>query len=188
MALNYDLDLAVGDNETGFKGTGDFYYRREAWAFILAGGALYNNLDYSFTVGCEDGTYAYPSDQPGGGTVALRAQLGILSRFIHCLNFVNMLPGKFSEGLPEGIRVYGLEEIGRQYAWYVCREEREPPEETTTIDLRIDLPPGDYRFEWVNTITGAAYGEDEFTHRGGERILKSPDFLEDIALCVRRET
>src|SRR5690606_31196462 len=39
VALNYHLNRVIGENETGFKGTGDEYYRREAWEFILAGGA-----------------------------------------------------------------------------------------------------------------------------------------------------
>jgi len=67
VALNYDLGRVIGDNETGFRGTGDFPYRREAWAFLVAGGGLYSNLDYTFTVGHEDGTYELPPKQPGGG-------------------------------------------------------------------------------------------------------------------------
>ena len=66
VALNYELSKVIGDNETGFKGTADDYYRMEAWEFILAGGGLYNNLDYSFAVGYEDGTYQYHAKQPGG--------------------------------------------------------------------------------------------------------------------------
>ena len=41
--------------------------RSEAWDFIIAGGGLYNNLDYSFTADHEDGTFQYPDTQPGGG-------------------------------------------------------------------------------------------------------------------------
>ena len=47
------------------SGTGDAAYRTEGWDFILAGGGLFNNLDYSFTVGHEDGTFRYPATQPG---------------------------------------------------------------------------------------------------------------------------
>ncbi len=58
--LNYSLNKVIGDHETGFKGTNDLPYRVEAWEFMLAGGGLYNHLDYSFTVGDEDGTFVYP--------------------------------------------------------------------------------------------------------------------------------
>ena len=66
VAMNYELNKVIGDNETGFKGTNDTHYRMEAWQFIMAGGGLFNNLDYSFTVGHEDGTFVYPKTQPGG--------------------------------------------------------------------------------------------------------------------------
>ena len=42
-------------------------------SFLLSGGALFNNLDYSFTVGHEDGTDA-TNKAPSGGGPALRRQ------------------------------------------------------------------------------------------------------------------
>ena len=70
VAMNYALNKVIGDDETGFSGTGDAAYRTEAWDFIIAGGGLYNNLDYSFVAGHEDGTFVYPPTQPGGGSPA----------------------------------------------------------------------------------------------------------------------
>ena len=67
VGLNYALNKVIGDDETGFRGTTDAPYRTEAWDFIIAGGGLYNNLDYSFAAGHEDGTFEYPASQPGGG-------------------------------------------------------------------------------------------------------------------------
>ena len=32
-------------------------YRTEAWDFLIAGGGLFNNLDYSFAAGYENGTF-----------------------------------------------------------------------------------------------------------------------------------
>jgi hypothetical protein len=37
---NFALNKVIGENETGFKGTGDTHYRMEAWEFLLAGGGL----------------------------------------------------------------------------------------------------------------------------------------------------
>ena len=51
VAMNKDLKKPIGDDETGFKGDLDRVYRTEAWEFLLAGGAVFSNLDYSFTVG-----------------------------------------------------------------------------------------------------------------------------------------
>ena len=55
VTWNRGLGKLIGHDETGFAGSKDETYRREAWAFLLAGGGLYNNLDYSFHVGAEDG-------------------------------------------------------------------------------------------------------------------------------------
>ena len=49
----------------GFDGSDDAIYRIQAWDFLVAGGALYNNLDYSFAVGFEDGTFEPPATTPG---------------------------------------------------------------------------------------------------------------------------
>ena len=81
VAMNYALNKVIGDNETGFRGT-DEVYRTQGWEFVIAGGGLYNNLDYSFAVGFEDGTFRYPDTQPGGGGPVLRRQLRILRDFI----------------------------------------------------------------------------------------------------------
>ena len=67
VAANYQFNKVIGDNETGFRGTSDAAYRMEGWDFILAGGGLFNHLDYSFVAGQEDGTFRFPDSQPGGG-------------------------------------------------------------------------------------------------------------------------
>lgn len=54
--MNYGLKRVIADDETGFRGSDDFVYRYEGWEFTLAGGAIYDNLDYSFSVGHEDGS------------------------------------------------------------------------------------------------------------------------------------
>lgn len=88
---NYYLNKVIGFNETGFAGRSDKTYRRQAWRFIMAGGGLFNQLDYSFSVGLENGEdTAYTA--PGGGSVAMRKQLRILKSFFEGLNFVQLKP------------------------------------------------------------------------------------------------
>src|SRR6185369_1568162 len=118
VAMNYPLNKVIGDNETGFKGTNDSHYRMEAWEFILAGGGLYNNLDYSFSPGFEDGTFAYPAKQPGGGNPGFRKQMKTLADFINSFDFIKMRPDNsvIKSGLPEKARARVLAEPGRQYA------------------------------------------------------------------------
>jgi len=120
VAENYTLNKAIGDNETGFKGTNNAPYRAEAWEFILAGGALYNNLDYSFVAGHERGDFVYPANQPGGGNASFRQQMTVLRDFISGFDFVRMKPDKrfLLSGAPEKFRIHALMEEGKQYAAY----------------------------------------------------------------------
>jgi hypothetical protein len=184
VAMNYGLNRAIGDNETGFKGTREAHYRMEGWEFILAGGALYNNLDYSFAVGYEDGTFEYPGTQPGSGSVALRRQLRALKEFIHGFDFLSMAPhkGVLEGGLPEGLAGRTLAEAGKQYAIYLRRTSTEAAAEA--VEVRLELPAGAYRVRWVNVLTGAEEKPEELRHEGGRRALQSPAFGRDVALAV----
>lgn len=121
VGQNYGLNKVIGDNETGFRGTNDLPYRVEAWQFLIAGGALYNNLDYSFTVGNEDGTFNYPATQPGGGNPGFRKQMRVLTEFMKGFDFVKMKPENtvVLGGVPVGYTARALGEAGRAYAVYV---------------------------------------------------------------------
>jgi hypothetical protein len=181
VGMNYSLGRVIGDNETGFVGTSDFVYRREGWAFVMAGGGLYNNLDYSFTADHEDGTFAYPPSQPGGGGAAFRRQLRTLADFMASFAFVRMAPHRdiINGTLPEGIHVEILAETGKQYAIYLCRNE---PTDETAVTLKLDVPAGEYDPEWWHPQTGRISAKSTISHNGGELALTTPPFAEDLAL------
>ncbi len=184
VAENYGLNKAIGDNETGFKGTNDAHYRMEAWEFILAGGALYNNLDYSFAAGHERGDFAYPKTQPGGGSPEFRRQMTVLVDFINRLDFVKMKPGKefINSGIPKAMQVHALAEEGHQYAAYF-----NSPSNTAlqSITLRVSLPDGDYLVEWVDVLTGKTVKREPVKSHGSATI-HSPEFKREIALQIHR--
>ncbi len=120
VEMNYGLNKVIGENETGFRGKDDVLYRTEGWDFIVAGGALYNNLDYSFTTKVHDGTFLqYKS--PGGGSPAFRSQMKVLKDFIHGFDFLRMAPnnGVLKGGAGPGPSARALVEPGKQYAIYV---------------------------------------------------------------------
>jgi hypothetical protein len=148
VAENYALNKVIGDNETGFKGTNDTHYRMEAWEFILAGGALYNNLDYSFVAGHEDGTYAYPATQPGGGNPQFRREMKILRDFIHGFDFVRMKPDNsvILGGISAGGTARALVEPGKAMAIYV----------------RNEGSTGPWSARWTGFIEAPASGEFAF--------------------------
>lgn len=179
VKLNYGLNKVIGDNETGFKGTGDTHYRMEAWEFLLAGGGLYNNLDYSFTVGTEDGTFQYPPKQPGGGNRLFRQQMRVLKDFIHGFGFVRMKPTHaiVQGGLPDKSRARVLAEPGKQYAIYLFGG----PE----AKLSLALPAGKYHADWVSPLTGEVLKTETLTAGGAATEIQSPRFDPDVALRVR---
>lgn len=189
VAMNYQLNKAIGDNETGFRGTNDLPYRVEAWEFILAGGALYNNLDYSFVAGQEDGTFVYPDTQPGGGNPGFRRQMKILKDFIHDFDFLRMKPSNSAleiVTLDAGTSTRVLAESGKAYAIYLGpKNPREAVKEKVrerNATVALELPTGTYRSEWINTLTGNIDQRETHRHAGGRLLLKSPPYREDIAL------
>jgi hypothetical protein len=181
VALNYALGKALGDNETGFKGTADDHYRMEAWEFILAGGALYNNLDYSFTAGHEDGTFQYPPKQPGGGNPGFRKQMKLLKDFIHGFEFVKMKPGEdlVPASLPKDARCQVLTESGRQYALYF--------KGAAGFAFTIELPPGNYRVQWLDVIKGPQDALPILTHTGGAAKFAVPEGMKEAAARIVRD-
>ena len=195
VAMNYALNRAIGNNETGFDGNADAIYRFQGWDFLIAGGALYNNLDYSFTAGHEHGDFAYKPTTPGGGSAALRAQLGILHQFMDGFNLAKMKPADsvIAGGVPEGASARVLAETGKQYAIYIhhgrvvknAKPHYVVDASEHTAHLRLNLPAGSYRAAWLDTKTGRAIKQGAFKHAGGERTLDSPGYSEDIALEIR---
>ncbi|MEZ5354566.1 MAG: hypothetical protein R2762_18190 [Bryobacteraceae bacterium] len=196
VAQNYSLARPIGMNETGFDGTLDAVYRMQAWDFLMAGGAMYNNLDYSFTAGNEDGAFPVPGNSPGGGSAELRLQLRVLADFFAGLDFVKMRPANdlVTGGLPGGYAARALEQPGQAYAVYVhsgrVMEGYRPRyvyrTGKTSFPISLNLPAGKWRARWTNTRTGKVDHEENFEHPGGHAWVPSPEFTEDIALVVAR--
>lgn len=177
VSQNYHHNKVIGDNETGFEGNADSTYRREGWSFILNGGALFNNLDYSFTADNEDGTFQYPPTQPGGGSAALRGQLRSLKDFIGGFDFLKMKPDSTMVKM-ENNRAYVLAEEGRQYAIYIFGQGPH------TFD--ISVPAGSYTVEYMNPLTGF-FEEKQKAVSNGQLKLTSPEYAEDVAVKIMSE-
>ena len=171
-SLNAGLGLALACDETGFRGTGDAFYLRQAWNFLLSGGGIFNNLDYSFSVGHEDGLDPEPNG-PGGGSAALRKQLGVLLRFLTSLDLANLRVDSMVVKHVGGAYAYALSVPGRLYAVYV--------DGSGVVPLELELPVGTYEGEWVSPQTGVVLGGFKVT--GGRGVsLKTPEVQDGIAL------
>jgi hypothetical protein len=176
VTLNYGLGKAIAYDETGFLGPDDDAYRRQAWNFMLSGGSAFDALDYSFTVGHEDGSYSEPNG-PGGGSATLRHQLQILSKFLQSFSLVALQPDTRTVKHAAGVTARVLSSAGKEYAVYL--------DGNGPAELTLELPPGNYSAEWLNVTTGKIEQWEKFTHKGGDKVLQSPAFQSGIALRLR---
>ena len=187
VKLNYGLNKVIGNDETGGSDQSDLKYRTEGWNFILAGGAVYDHLDFSYTPDREDGmAVPFPRGTPGGGGPELRRQLQILKKFVEGFDFIKMSPNesvvkekqvRVSDRLPEA-KVTVLAQVGTAYAIYVSGG--------TQVQLVLDLPAATYQIDWINTRTGRVDLAETVSHTGGNRTVVSPVYVEDIALRLTR--
>jgi hypothetical protein len=176
--LNYGLGKPLSYDETGFLGREDEKYARQAWNFMLSGGGVFDNLDYSFSVGDEDGK-DHEANGPGGGSPELRRRLRILSDFLRDLPLVEMAPDFDTVQQAGGVVTHMLSSHAGEYAMYV---DGDGPAE-----IRLKLPPGKYSGSWVDAITGERKDVGGFNHPGGEKILKTPAFRNGIAARISRK-
>jgi len=178
---NQGLGKVIGNDETGSfflaanQAQLDFPYRREAWEFMLSGGALQKHLDYSFTADREDGLAA--QNAPGGGGPAIRRQLGILRWFMEEMPLARCSPqtGLVTSGIPTGgaARAFGV--AGETYAIYLRGG--------TQATLGLNLPAATWRGRWMDPRSGQSVSlVAPFTHAGGVRTMQSPVYTEDAVL------
>jgi hypothetical protein len=165
---NLHWKKAVGFNETGFAGTDHNIYRRQAWRFVMSGGALFNNLDYSFCAGNEDGSNTNIPDH-STGSASLRKELSYLVKCMNRMpltdmkadnNFIKASPGAFSYGMASSNKSV--------YLVYL--------EYYKTIEAELILEKARYKIEWLDTKTGILSEALVVDHRGGAlRIGKTTE-------------
>jgi hypothetical protein len=186
IPMNFHLNMPLGDNETGFDGIAGTTYRKEAWNFILAGGALFNHLDYSFTTDNEDGSYVVTEGQPGGGSKELRNQFRILAEFMKSVSYVNMKPvGKemLRYDDQENTNIQGLADGGNEIALYISRKDT--LHASSVFD--INLPAGSYKLTWTDTKTGENPTSEVSVSAAGWIPVTTPQFTDDVALTIIRK-
>lgn len=173
---NYGWDRVIGYDETGFAGSDDEIFRKQAWRFILSGGGLFNNLDYSFVTGHEDGTFV--NRAPGGGSATLRKQLSVLQNFVQSIDFIDMTPDYSVVKKAPGILTFALSKPGAQYAIYL--------DGVGPCTLSLVLPDGVYDAVWINPQSGESQTN---TIVGSKDVyfLRSPEFDHDLALRIVRK-
>jgi hypothetical protein len=189
VALNFGLNKVIGENETGFRGRCDTLYRTEAWDFLLAGGGLFNNLDYSFSPNHEDGSLRdYKS--PGGGSRELRQQLRILKDTLYSIDFISLVPdtSTIQRTSPKLISSC-LSAPNSTYLVYLHTPLLKKPEplekfvnQSIVAEVGIVLPVGSYSLAWIDTKSGETVKTERRMFDGKSATIQSPRFVDDIAL------
>jgi hypothetical protein len=180
VATNYALNRPIAFDETGFRGSDQNLYRQEAWAFLLNGGAVYDALDWSFTVASPIGGSTTFSVNNGSRGATLRSWLQILKNFMGSIDFVHMTrnPGIIVGGNPGS--AWALSK-SNAVAVYLLGG--------TQANLVLNLPASSsWRAEWVDTKTGGVVRTETFSHGGGNRTIASPTYSQDIALRLTTTT
>ena len=176
---NYHYNKVIGFDESGFAGSGDQVYRRQAWQFMLSGGSLFNNLDYSFYPGNEDGLGK--NTAPGGGGATLRKQLRTLSVFLHDLPLENMSPDPHCISSSAGLIPYVLSDGGDTYGIFLRAVG------TSLTSLSLKTGDGIFQVTFLNTITGDYLLEQSIQAKDGilPIIVDIPDG--ELALRIKRK-
>jgi hypothetical protein len=175
--MNYGWDRPVNFDESGFAGKSDTTYLRQAWQFMLAGGAIFNSLDYSFYVGAETGNGQ--NSAPGGGSTNLRKQLGHLHSFLRSFDYILMKPDFSVVFHSPGLEWQALSETGKQYAIFFSGKE--------TGWIKLNLPAGNYQYKFFSPYTGTTIAEGIIKSKEDIINLGLPDFEQMVVLKIIAE-
>jgi hypothetical protein len=131
---------------------------------VLAGGSVFDHLDYSISPGHQDGSDTAPNG-PGGGSPALRQQLRILSDFLRSFSLADLRPHFQTIQHAAGVIPQALSDMKGHFAFYF--DGKGP------MEVNLNLPPGDYSAKWVSVSTGETTKREKFQYRGGEKQLQA---------------
>ena len=176
---NDHYDKVIGFDESGFAGSGDQVYRRQAWQFMLSGGGLFNNLDYSFFVGHEDGLGE--NRAPGGGSKTLRFQLMILSEFLHGFDLPKLHPNPSCIKSSPGLVPYVLSDHNNAFALYLRAIG------TDSTSLQLETGDGNFQVQILNTITGFYTDPVIMTSREGVITIEADIPDGELAMKIIKE-
>lgn len=179
QAVRWNLGLGKisGYDETGFAGSKDATYRRQAWRFIMSGGGLFNHLDYSFSVGHEDGSDD-DNEAPGGGSAALRKQIGVLNQFVNSFDLVKVRSNNTAVFSCPGASWWVLSQSDRAHGIYL--------EGRGNTTMHVNLTPGRWTACWIDPATGVALESRVYGHAGGIAAIAVPEFQNSIAVRLTR--
>lgn len=184
IQLNYGLPKVFAFNETGLMPPVSPQYRIQGWQYLLSGGALYNNLDYTYQAnGYEDGTgtTAFHCNWYNGCTDRnMKYQLRHLLDFMNAFDFVHCKPmNEVILCMWGDKQAFVLGNPGKEYAFYEHGGSHS--------GIQFMVVPGKYHLRWIHPADGTVLREDEIeTDARGYFKVVEPAYTEDIACLIKR--
>ena len=184
VRLNYkNVNKVFSFNETGLMPTVTPQYRIQGWKYIFNGGALYNNLDFTFQVGFEDGTgkSGFSCDWYNGcDDPSVKYELANLLKFVSTLDITKMKPDKKALIVNYGDEnVHPLVYKGKEYAIYFEGGNR--------AKLMLHIPNGKYNLKWINPSDLKIIEEKKLKVDRNATNLLGPEYKEDILLFIKKQ-
>jgi hypothetical protein len=102
----------------------------------------------------------------------------VLSEFLRALPLVEMAPDFALVKHAGGVVTHVLSSRQGEYAMYV--------DGSGPAEITLNLPAGEYEFSWVDVESGSVKKTVKAQHRGGDWVVKSPEFSNGIAVRIRR--
>jgi hypothetical protein len=178
VTLNYRLNKVIGFNETGFAGKKDDTYRRQAWRFMMSGGGLFNHLDYSFSVGYEDGTDT-TNNAPGGGSPTLRKHFRVLKTYLEGMQLASLQADNTFLHHMEGGFAYAMRDAD---SWIIYME----PFLKTPVKISLEVPKGKYTVEWTDVQTGRKLKTETMQIKASKAVLISPAGTDEKVVKIKK--
>jgi hypothetical protein len=192
LRLNYKNNKPLVDVESNFYGislTKNPYtvdaVRLEGWWFMLGGGAGCINLNGELHRGQESGGINTRS--------SIVPQRKVLKDFMTRLDLKGIRRFDDFSGIPDSAFCNMLAETGRQYALYLFHGSYEGEwgahfipvsgNFQDTISLN-NIPAGKYQMDWIDPTSGIVKGTEKLNWTGGQLVLKTPEYLMDIAMLM----
>jgi len=155
-------------------------HRKRAWTSLL-NGSHYDYIDFSITVGSEDGTISSRQQ--------IRKWLQNLSEFMSSFDFVHSsLNTAWVNDLPAHVIASGLSVQGRDYVIYLAdgREVTDPTAgKPINGTIRLSLPVGRFAVSLYSPVSGE-YSPAISVDGGHDTFLTVPEFENDIVIRARR--
>lgn len=154
--------------------------RIEAWEHLIGGGAVYGGLSWEYTV-----LHLAPTSR---GHHAVVKQLGLLKRLMDSLELQKYGP---AEVRATGAKACMLSDGGDDWLIYMHQGIEDKlgyvvPQDTARSEIRLDLRRGSYKLLWMEPARMVKLSDATLCHDGGERVISSPPYRQDLLLRIRR--